>query len=146
MSATMDAELEEVLANLGARDQQEVLEYARALLNGDIGDDDVPAEPRMMHFVSSIPHADLRRMRDAVHGDGLAGVIVVRFVGFIPEHELQQMRASAGKPADKEKESEPEADADEDAAEEAEWEPAEEGEEDDEAGVEEDAEQAAVAA
>jgi hypothetical protein len=149
MSATMDAELEEVMANLGGRDRQEVLEYARALLNGDIGEDDVPAEPRMMHFVSSISHGDLRRMRDAVHGDGMAGVIVVRFVGFIPEHELQEMRAAAGKPAarDGEESGEEASDADADE-EEAEWEPAEEGDEEageeDEAGVEEEAAPAAA--
>jgi len=97
MGATLDQELEELLAGLGPMEQKEVLEYARALRDGDAdgdGDDDDGrgGSPAMVHLIGSILKEDLRALRDAIEQEGVAGVILVRFVGPFPEEEMEQVR------------------------------------------------------
>lgn len=114
MRATMDAELEEVLADLGPHEQQEVLDYARSLLEADEDDD---GAPRMVHMVGSISREDVRLMKEGLEEDGLTGVILVRFLGFVPDEELQRMRSSAPDASGDDSGDASEADADEDAEE-----------------------------
>jgi hypothetical protein len=140
MRATMDAELEEVLADLGPHEQQEVLDYARSLLDADEDDDGVP---RMVHMVGSISREDLRLMKEGLEEDGLTGLILVRFLGFVPDEELQRMRSSAPGASGEESGEASEDDADEGAADD-EDDPADAGESDD-GGEAEEGEDAAAA-
>jgi hypothetical protein len=61
MSAQVDRSLAEVVAKLGSREREQVLEYARSLQSHD----DLP-RPSLLEFVGTISKEDAQLMREAI--------------------------------------------------------------------------------
>jgi hypothetical protein len=85
MDATTSRELEELFAGLGAREQREVLEYAKALKDGSLDEDS-----DQVHLMGSISRKDLRLVKESLEDEGVIGVLVLRFLGAFSVHDDEE--------------------------------------------------------
>lgn len=76
MDATTSREMEQLFAGLDAREQRELLEYARALRDGEQEEDE-----EHVHLMGSISRKDLRTVRESLEAEGTIGVVVLRVLG-----------------------------------------------------------------
>jgi hypothetical protein len=74
MTATMDQQLEEVLAGLGEQQRREVLDFARSLRREEEDDEEEKAFMQMLECM----HAAVHRLRLVIEGDVPDHIVVIR--------------------------------------------------------------------